>query len=87
MRRPLRGGVPGTDQPPQRIPDRRWDTRVGSIDLKIPKLRAGSYFPDWLLNTRTRSERAFIQVVVEAYVWGVSTRVEGLVETLDIASL
>jgi putative transposase len=67
---------------------RRWDTRVGSIDLRIPKLRAGSYFPDWLLDARTRSERAFIQVVAEAYVRGVSTRrVEGLVETLGIASL
>ncbi len=67
---------------------RRWDTRVGSIDLRIPKLRAGSYFPEWLLDARTRSERAFIQVVAEAYVRGVSTRrVEGLVETLGIASL
>ena len=67
---------------------RRWDTRVGSIDLRIPKLRAGSYFPDWLLDARRRSERAFIQVVSEAYVLGVSTRrVEGLVETLGIASL
>jgi len=67
---------------------RRWDTRVGSIDLRIPKLREGSYFPDWLLDARTRAERAFIQVVAEAYVRGVSTRrVAGLVETLGIASL
>ena len=67
---------------------RRWDTRVGSIDLKIPKLRTGSYFPEWLLDARTRSERAFIQVVTEAYVRGVSTRrVEGLVETLGVTSL
>lgn len=67
---------------------RRWDTRAGSIDLKIPKLRAGSYFPGWLLDARTRSERAFIQVVTEAYVRSVSTRrVEGLVETLGITSL
>ena len=67
---------------------RRWDTRVGSIDLKIPKLREGTYFPDWLLDARTRAERAFVQVVAEAYVRGVSTRrVEGLVETLGIASL
>jgi len=67
---------------------RRWDTRTGSIDLRIPKLRAGSYFPDWLLDARRRSERAFIQVVSEAYVRGVSTRrVEGLVETLGISSL
>ena len=67
---------------------RRWDTRTGSIDLRIPKLRAGSYFPEWLLDARRRSERAFIQVVTEAYVRGVSTRrVEGLVETLGITSL
>ena len=67
---------------------RRWDMRVGSIDLRIPKLREGSYFPDWLLDARTRAERAFIQVVAEAYVRGVSTRrVAGLVETLGIASL
>lgn len=67
---------------------RRWDTRVGSIDLRIPKLREGTYFPDWLLDARTRAERAFIQCVAEAYVRGVSTRrVEGLVETLGIASL
>ncbi|MFV1963380.1 MAG: IS256 family transposase [Acidimicrobiia bacterium] len=67
---------------------RRWDTRVGTIDLRIPKLRAGSYFPEWLLDARTRSERAFIQVVAEAYVRGVSTRrVEGLVEALGISSL
>ena len=67
---------------------RRWDTRVGTIDLRIPKLRESSYFPDWLLDARTRSERAFIQVVAEAYVRGVSTRrVEGLVEALGVASL
>jgi len=67
---------------------RRWDTRVGTIDLRIPKLREGTYFPDWLLDARTRAERAFIQTVAEAYVRGVSTRrVEGLVETLGIASL
>jgi len=67
---------------------RRWDTRTGSIDLRIPKLRAGSYFPEWLLDARRRSERAFIQVVTEAYVRGVSTRrVEGLVETLGVTSL
>ncbi len=62
--------------------------RVGSIDLRIPKLREGSYFPDWLLDARTRAERTFIQVVAEAYVKGVSTRrVAKLVETLGVASL
>ena len=68
--------------------ERRWDTRVGSIPLGIPKLREGSYFPSWLLGSRTRAERALVQVVAEAYVRGVSTRrVEGLVEALGIASL
>jgi len=87
-------GAPYGEASPDRVNrrngyrSRRWDTRVGSIDLRIPKLRAGSYFPDWLLDARTRSERAFIQVVAEAYVRGVSTRrVEGLVEALGISSL
>ena len=67
---------------------RRWDTRVGTIELRIPKLRRGSYFLEWLLDARTRSERAFVQVVTEAYVRGVSTRkVEGLVEALGVMSL
>ena len=64
---------------------RAWDTRTGTIDLAIPKLREGSYFPDWLLEPRRRAERAFVQVVCESYVRGVSTRrVEGLVRTLGI---
>lgn len=68
--------------------ERRWDTRVGTIDLSIPKLRKGSYFPGWLLEPRRRSERAIVQVVAECYVKGVSTRrVEGLVETLGIESI
>ncbi len=87
-------GAPYGEVSPERVNrrngyrTRRWDTRVGSIELRIPKLRAGSYFPEWLLDARTRSERAFVQVVAEAYVRGVSTRrVEGLVEALGIASL
>ncbi|GAB5546021.1 MAG: hypothetical protein SangKO_057810 [Sandaracinaceae bacterium] len=47
---------------------------MGSIELAIPKLRSGSYFPDWLLEPRRRSERALIAVVAECYVKGVSTR-------------
>lgn len=67
---------------------RRFDTRVGTIDLRIPKLRAGTYFPDWLLEPRRRSERALTAVVAEAYVLGVSTRrVEELVQTLGIQGL
>ncbi len=64
---------------------RAWDTRTGTIDLAIPKLREGSYFPDWLLEPRRRAERALVQVVCESYVRGVSTRrVEGLVRQLGI---
>lgn len=67
---------------------RRWDTRVGSIDLSIPKLRQGSYYPDWLLQPRRRAERALVQVVTEAYVRGVSTRrVEGLVQALGLTDM
>jgi putative transposase len=67
---------------------RRWDTRAGTIDLAIPKLRQGSYFPDWLLERRRRSEQALISVVATSYLLGVSTRrVEKLAETLGITSL
>ena len=67
---------------------RPFDTRVGTIDLAIPKLRRGSYFPDWLLDPRRRAEKALVQVVAECYVRGVSTRrVDGLVKTLGIESL
>ena len=52
---------------------RRWDTRVGTIDLRIPKLRESSYFPEWLLDARTRSERAFTQVAVPAVLAGRSS--------------
>ena len=61
---------------------RRWDTRVGSIELQIPKVRQGSYFPA-LLEPRRRSERALLSVVQQAYVEGVSTRrVDDLVRSL-----
>jgi putative transposase len=67
---------------------RRLDTRVGSVDLAVPKLREGSYFPGWLLEPRRRAERALVAVVAECYVRGVSTRrVEGLVQTLGIEGI
>ena len=67
---------------------RPWDTRVGSIDLQIPKLRQGSYFPTWLLEPRRRAEKALTAVVAEAYALGVSTRkVEDLVQALGIEKL
>jgi len=65
--------------------ERAWDTRAGTIELAVPKLREGSYFPEWLLEPRRRAERALVQVVAECYVRGVSTRrVEGLVAHLGI---
>jgi transposase-like protein len=67
---------------------RQLDTRVGSMELAIPKLREGSYFPGWLLEPRRRAERALVAVVAECYVRGVSTRrVEGLVQTLGIEGM
>ena len=67
---------------------RQFDTRAGSLDLAIPKLRQGSYFPDWLLERRKRAERALTTVVATCYLLGVSTRrMDKLVETLGITSL
>ncbi len=67
---------------------RQFDTRAGSLDLAIPKLRQGSYFPDWLLERRKRAERALTTVVATCYLLGVSTRrMDRLVETLGITSL
>lgn len=67
--------------------ERRWDTRVGTLDLKIPKLRKGSYFPS-LLEPRKRAEKALLSVVQEAYVHGVSTRkVDDLVEALGMKGI
>ena len=87
-------GVGWGEQSPERVNHRNgyrqrpFDTRVGSIELAIPKLRRGSYFPDWLLDPRRRAEKALVAVVAECYVRGVSTRrVDGLVKTLGIESL
>lgn len=67
---------------------RDFDTRVGTIDLAIPKLRQGSYFPDWLLEHRKRAERALTSVVATCYLLGVSTRRMGkLVESLGVTKL
>jgi len=68
--------------------ERGWDTRVGTIELALPKLREGSYFPDWLLTPRRRAEQAFVSVVADAYLAGVSTRrVEKLVQQLGVERL
>ncbi|NEK87970.1 IS256 family transposase, partial [Blastococcus saxobsidens] len=67
---------------------REFDTRAGTLDVAIPKLRSGSYFPDWLLERRRRAERALTTVVATCYLLGVSTRrMEKLVESLGITRL
>jgi putative transposase len=67
---------------------RELDTRVGTIDVAVPKLRAGTYFPGWLLERRKRAESALITVVADCYLAGVSTRrMDKLVRTLGISSL
>ena len=67
---------------------RRWDTRAGTIELEIPKLRSGSYFPDWLIAPRRRAEKALVAAIADAYLAGVSTRrVDKLVRTLGIEGI
>ena len=64
------------------------DTRAGTVDVAIPKLRSGTYFPDWLLERRKRAESALVTVVADAYLAGVSTRrMDKLVKTLGINTL
>jgi putative transposase len=67
--------------------DRIWETRTGTVDLKIPKLRQGSYFPPFLEPRRT-AEKALAAVIQEAYVHGVSTRsVDELVKALGMSGV
>lgn len=67
---------------------RKLDTRMGTLNLDIPRLRHGSYFPEWLLEPRRRAERALANVVAECYLTGVSTRkVEHIAQTLGIERL
>ena len=67
---------------------RDFDTRAGTLDVAIPKLRQGSYFPEWLLERRKRAERALTSVVATCYLLGVSTRrMDKLVASLVITSL
>lgn len=67
---------------------RDFDTRAGTLDLAIPKLRQGAYFPEWLLERRKRAERALTSVVATCYLLGVSTRrMDKLVQSLGITGL
>jgi transposase-like protein len=68
--------------------ERDFDTRTGTVELRVPKLRQGSYYPDWLFERRRRAERALVAVICECYVRGVSTRrVDGLVKTLGLEGI
>jgi transposase-like protein len=87
-------GAPYGERSPERLNSRngyrprRWDTRAGTIALEIPKLRSGSYFPDWLITPRRRAERALVAAIADAYLAGVSTRrVDKLVRTLGIEGI
>ena len=67
--------------------EREWATRVGALDLRVPRVRDGSYFPS-LLEPRKRAERALVAVVQEAYIQGVSTRrVDDLVQALGLQGI
>jgi transposase-like protein len=67
--------------------DRRWDTRLGTLQLQVPKLREGGYVPSFVEN-RQRSEQAIISVIQEAVVKGVSTRkIEAVLEQLGITGV
>jgi transposase-like protein len=70
--------------------DRNWDTRVGTVELSVPRTRDGGYFPS-LLEPRRKAERALSAVVQEAYVHGVSTRkgsaVDDLVQALGMSGI
>ena len=67
---------------------RPWDTRVGTIELAVPKLRRGVYSPEFLLMPRRRAEQALVAVICQAYVEGVSTRrVDDLVKAMGIEGM
>ncbi len=88
-----RTGAPSGSRSPARLNhrngyrERGWDTRAGRIDLAIPKLRKGSYFPSFLGPRRT-AEKALAAVIQEAYVHGVSTRsVDDLVKAMGASGV
>jgi transposase-like protein len=86
-------GAPHGARDPERINhrngyrDRLWETRAGTVELRIPKLRKGSYFPGFL-EPRRMAEKALTAVVQEAYVHGISTRsVDDLVKALGMTGI
>jgi transposase-like protein len=73
-------GAKKYERTPERVTQRNgyrervWETRAGDVELEIPKLRQGTYYPDWLLEPRRPAEKALVNVIQQAYIAGVSTR-------------
>ncbi|WP_204314579.1 transposase, partial [Stenotrophomonas maltophilia] len=67
--------------------ERDWETRAGTVELRIPKLRKGSYFPGFL-EPRRMAEKALTAVIQEAYIQGISTRsVDDLVKAMGMSGI